>query len=198
VYSSFGGGMKVNDILIYWHHVGREHGGLTYAPTIQKNSLKVVNNTLKLKEDRIRQQDRPCQFIKYDSNTLVELPPENSDSNFIIVYFIDQGLQFELNDRFSTYRWMIDIVDIEEMKPNVFCVHDYFIDIAVHDDSSYQVLDLDEFTIAFESDVMTKEQVTKSLTSFDVIIEELNRGEFPNQRLSNVVQRYMTEREISG
>jgi hypothetical protein len=75
----------VNDILIYWHHVGREHGGLTYATTIQKNSLSVVNNTLKLKEDRIRRQGRPCQFIKYDSNTLVELPPENSDRNFIIL-----------------------------------------------------------------------------------------------------------------
>jgi hypothetical protein len=116
----------VNEILIYWHHVGREHGGLTYATTIQKNSLSVVNNTLKLKEDRIRRQDQPCQFIKYDSNTLVELLPE------------------------------------------------------------------------VQGDVMTKEQVTKSLTSFDLIIEELNRGEFPNQRLSNVVERYMSKEGLKG
>lgn len=181
-----------SDILIFWHHVGREHGGLKYTKDIRKNSEEVINEYMKLKEMRWVGEQHPNRFYKFNEQTLVELPPNQSDKDFIIVYFIDEGLQFEYKydkDK-QQHLWVIDIVNIKEIKDGVYRVSDYFIDINIYFDGSYQVLDLDEFKEAFERDIITSKEVIQALHSFHLIVNKLNENNFPDSRLNTVFKHY--------
>lgn len=82
------------DLIVFWNHVGREHGGLAYAEGIRKNSPEVVAQAIALKEQRVR--NSRSRFVRYNETTLLELPPAESHNNYIIVYCIDRGLQFSL------------------------------------------------------------------------------------------------------
>jgi hypothetical protein len=111
----------------FWNQVGREHGGLDYADDIRKNSPEVIQKCLVLKEQRCRNSNHLDRFVRYDESTLLELPSPQSGKKYLK----------------SKYPWLlIDIVDIQEIRPNVFCVNDLFIDILVNFDGSYHVLEL--------------------------------------------------------
>jgi predicted RNA-binding protein associated with RNAse of E/G family len=179
------------DLVIFWNHVGREHGGLGYTEDIQKNSSEVIQKCLEIKEQRCRNNYQPNKFIKYNESTLIELPSSESDKKYIIIYFIDRGLQFSLNFKSKYPWWLIDVVDITEIRPNVFCVHDLFIDISVNLDGSYHVLDMDEFEMAINLNVLSHEQITRSLKSLHSILAELNSRNFPNKILKDLEQQYM-------
>jgi hypothetical protein len=177
---------------IFWHHVGREHGLLEYAPDIRKNDEEIIKNTLKAKEEWLLNQEIPNTFLKIDENTLIELPPKSSNENFLFIYLIDLGLQFELNDSKNWYS-MVDIVEIHEIKKDVYCVSDLFIDIEVYTDGNYHVLDINEYEEAIKLNVINDEQISRSLSSFHYIIDELNRKEFPNDRLKGIINQFMKE-----
>lgn len=179
-----------SDIRIFWNHVGREHGGLSYAPTIQKNTHVMKEQSLKLSLQRCMEQETN-RFFKHDANTLIEISPEATDQPFIIVYCMDSGLQFSLHHKSKYDWWLVDIVDIEELEQGVFCVHDLFIDIAVAREGTYQVLDMDEFHFAYKEDVLTPRQYDKAMNSFVLILEMLNRGEFPEEWLAELVEEYL-------
>jgi hypothetical protein len=183
-------------ILIFWNHVGREHGGLDYTEDIRKNDADTISWALELKEKRARESS--SRFIKFDKNTLIELPPLGSERKYIIVYCIDRGLQFSLNYKSRYPWWLIDIVDIQEVKPNVFCVHDLLIDLSVNLDRSYNVLDMDEYGNALTSGAMTEDQVKSSLNSFNSILEELNTKQFPNSLLVSITRQYFSTDEMDG
>lgn len=179
------------NLVIFWNHVGREHGGLDYTDDIRKNSPEVIQKCLELKEQRCRNSDRQSRFIRYDESTLLELPPPQSDKKYIIIYCVDRGLQFSLNLKSKYPWWLIDIVDIQEIRPNVFCVHDLFIDISVNFDGSYHVYDIDDFETALSSDVMSNEQISRGLKSLHTILTELNTKAFPNNILKDIEQKYI-------
>jgi uncharacterized protein len=175
---------------IFWHHVGREHGILEYAPDIRKNDEEIIKKTLKVKEEWLLNQENPNSFYKIDENTLIELPPKNSNVNFLFIYLIDLGLQFELNDSKNWYS-MVDIVEIHEIKKDVYCVSDLFIDVEVYTDGNYRVLDINEYEEAINFNVINDEQISRSLKSFHYIIDQLNRKEFPNDRLKGIINQFM-------
>ncbi|TWT25344.1 DUF402 domain-containing protein [Planomicrobium sp. CPCC 101110] len=179
------------DLLIFWNHVGREHGGLEYAPDIRKNSPSVIQSFLEQREQLIRSNAQPHRFVRHDESTLLELPPLNSKKKFIIVYLIDEGLQFSLNFKTRYPWWLIDIVDVQELKPDVFCVYDLFIDISVHPDGSYHVFDIDEFEEAIRLGVLTPEQVSRSLKSFHCALNLLNTKKFTGEWLDELKEKYM-------
>jgi hypothetical protein len=179
------------DLVIFWNHVGREHGGLDYADDIRKNSPEVIQKSLELREQRCRNNGQLNRFVRYDETTLLELSSSQNDKKYIIIYCIDRGLQFSLNFKSRYPWWLIDIVDIQEIRPNVFCVHDLFIDISVNFDGSYHVYDMDDFEIALSSDVMSYEQISQGLKSFHAILCELNCKTFPNNILKDIQQKYM-------
>ncbi|MDP4164004.1 MAG: hypothetical protein Q8906_16305 [Bacillota bacterium] len=181
----------MDDLFIFWHHVGREHGGLDYTEDIRKNSLQDIQMYLEIKENHYRNVDHPNRFLRYDESTLIELPPLKSGQSFIIVYSIPDGFQFSLNYKTKYPGWIIDIVDIEEIRPNVFCIHDLFIDIAVSETGRYQVLDIDEYETAISLNVMTTEQIQRSLKSFHAILTELNSNNFPDRKLGVIKEQYL-------
>lgn len=179
------------DLLIFWNHIGREHGGLKYARDIRKNRKSIIESYRDEKERYARNTQKPNRFIRYDASTLVELPPLESDRKFIIIYLIDEGLQFSLNFKSKHPWWLVDVVDIQEIKPNVFCVYDLFIDISVKPDGSYHVLDIDEFEEAVRLGVLTDGQITYSLKAFHSALAQLNAGNFPNGLLKELEELYM-------
>ena len=178
------------DLNIFWNHVGREHGGLHYTEDIRKNSTETIQNCLELKERRC-ETDPLGRYVRLDINTLLELPTIHNNKKYLIVYDLKNGLQYSLNFKSKYPWWVIDIVDIVEIKPNVFCSYDLFIDISVHKDGSYKVLDIDEYEEALRLNVMSQEQISKSLKSFHHALSILNTNSFPYPLLVQLEKQYM-------
>jgi uncharacterized protein len=179
------------NIQILWNHIGREHGGLSYTSDIRKNSTEVIQAALKLKEERMIRDSNPNQFIRYNQTTLIELPPKQINEEFIIIYDIERGLQFSLQYKQRYPWWLIDIVEVEEIKPNLYCVHDLFIDISVNKDGSYNVLDMEEFHEAIQLKILSQKQTQNSINSLQLALHMLNSGEFPPPLVKEIQQRYM-------
>ncbi|MCQ6561237.1 hypothetical protein NNL21_21330 [Paenibacillus mendelii] len=177
--------------MIFWNHAGREHGGLEYADDIRKNSPQVIEQCLALREQRCRENKQPNRYLRVDDSTLIELPPLQSDKRFILIYCLDSGLQLSLNYKTNHPWWLIDIVDIQEIRPHVFCVHDWFIDISVNPDGSYHVYDMDDFELAVRLQVLSPEQISQCLKSFHAILTELNSGSFPSPFVEELRETYM-------
>jgi ribosome biogenesis SPOUT family RNA methylase Rps3 len=181
----------MENCLIFWHFAGREHGGLNYTTDIRNNSSDVISKCKSIKEEFAKDIKKPNRFIKYDSNTLIELSPEESENKFIFVYFMDLGIQLEFNE---TKNWlvMIDIVEVKEIKESVFCVTDLFLDIEVQVDGSYKVLDIDEFEEAISLGVLDKEQISWSLKALHIAIDKLNNKELVDNRLVKIQRQFET------
>lgn len=182
------------EIKIFWNHVGREHGGLSYTATIKKNPEWLKKQALKVKLERCL-NDYTNRFIRHDENTLIEIPPLDSNENFIIIYCIKQGLQFSFNFKKKYNWWLVDIVDIEEIQPNIFCVHDLFLDISLESDGTYTVLDMDEYHFAYQIDVLSSAQHKKSMASYATIIEQLNTQTFDYNWLDSLRAKYINMNE---
>jgi hypothetical protein len=180
-----------HDIMIFWNHIGREHGGVEYVKDLKKNPQEVKEATLQLLENKCVQSDEKNQFIKHDDNILVELPPEGSPENFIIIYCLKEGLQYSLFHKKKHPWWLIDVIDVEEIKPNLFCIHDLLIDISIEESGKYKLLDMDEFEFAYRHNILSEEQVLKSLTSLNKALDLLNKDLFPTSLLSELVSKYM-------
>ncbi len=184
--------MKMDkELLIFWNHVGKEHGGLNYVKDIKKNTDLIKQQTLQLLEKNCRENKQRNIFIRHNENILVEIPPYNSDENYIIIYCINEGLQFSLGHKKKHKWWLVDIVDIEEIKPNVYVVNDLLLDISIEPSGKYHVLDVDEFEEACSLNILTKEQMIKSLKSLDKAIKVLNQTTFPETWLIELSNKYM-------
>ena len=133
------------------------------------------------------------QFFQHDKNTLVEIPALDSNDYFIIIYCIESGLQFSLGHKKKYNWWLIDIVNIEEIEENIFCVHDLFLDISVNDNGSYKVLDFDEFHFAYSNDILSNNHYEKAMNSFITILNTLYQNEFPSEWLNQIVEQYQPQ-----
>ncbi|EDL64606.1 DUF402 domain-containing protein [Bacillus sp. SG-1] len=178
------------NVVVYWNHVGREHGGLEYTSDIRKNSPEIIEEALRLKENRALSQTEPNRFLALNESLVIELPPENSLKKFIIIYQMDLGLQFSYGFKNSHEGWLIDIVDYEKKPDGLVCVHDLLIDIRVFEDGSYHVVDMDEFYEAYSLGALSKEQLEQSLRALSYILEKLNKGEFPGIEIEEIKERY--------
>jgi uncharacterized protein len=180
----------MNKVTIFWHHVGREHGLGKYTDDLRKNPPEVIKQDLALKMTRAKQSPSSHRYLKIDGNILLELASDSAEEEFLICYLITEGLQFSLNYKKSHPGWLIDLVDIEEVAPHQYCVHDLFIDIAVGASGSYRVVDIEDFVQAIELEILDKEQVVKVLRSLDFIVNKLNSGQFPLDILRPLVKEY--------
>lgn len=160
-------------LTVFWHHIGREHGGLDYTDDIRKNSPETIDRYLRLKEEWVKNNSGSRKFHRYDENTIVEFSPID---NFIIIYFIDKGLQLSLNTKSeSKYPWWkMDVVNIIEIRPEVFCAQDLFIDVKVYKNGHYAVIDIDDFETAIQLGIITMPLISKALKSLHMALSELN------------------------
>ena len=180
----------MNKVTIFWHHMGREHGLGEYTDDLRKNPPEVIKRDLALKMARAKRSPSSHRFLKISENILLELAGDSTEEEFLICYLIAEGLQFSLNYKKSHPGWLIDMVDIEEMAPGQYCVHDLFIDIAVEPSGSYRLIDIDDFVQAIELEILDKKQVVKVLRSLDLIVDKLNKGQFPLDILQSLIKEY--------
>ncbi|RIW39013.1 DUF402 domain-containing protein [Bacillus salacetis] len=178
------------NVVVYWNHVGREHGGLKYTRDIRKKSPDIIEEAIRLKEARALSQHTPNRFLALNDSLVLELPPEGSGRKFIIIYQLDLGLQFSYGFKSSHNGWLIDIVQYEKKREDLICVHDLLIDIRVFEDGSYHVVDMDEFHEACSLGALSKAQLEESLASLAYILGKLNQKEFPDLELMEIRNRY--------
>jgi uncharacterized protein len=178
------------DVVVYWNHVGREHGGLNYTNKIKKSSKQEVERALQMKEEHALSLKDPHRFIKVCSSIIIELPPLTTSKKFIIIYMLELGLQFSYGFKSSHNGWLIDIVQYEKRKENLICVHDLLIDIRVFEDGSYHVIDMDEYNQAYEAGALSEEQAGHSLKALAYILGKLNRKEFPSAAIEKIKRQY--------
>ena len=179
----------MNDVFIFWHHVGREHGLGKYTDDLRKNTPEIIKQSLAIGMEKAKQSSSQ-RYLKINDNTLLELASNDAKEEFLICYLISEGLQFSLNFKKNHQGWLIDIVDIEEIAPGQFCVHDLFIDILVDVSGSYQIVDVDDFTQAIELEILDKEQIVNVLRSLDYIVKKINSGQFPLDLLGALLKEY--------
>jgi uncharacterized protein len=179
------------NVVVYWNHVGREHGGLNYSMDIRKNRPEIIEEAIRLKEDRALSQKTPNRFIAVNDSLVIELPPENSGKRFIIIYQLDLGLQYSYGFKSSHHGWLIDIVQYEKKREELICVHDLLIDIRVFEDGSYHVVDMEEFYEAFSLGAISSTQLEGSLESLAHILGKLNQKEFPGKELEDLKNQYI-------
>ena len=98
--------MKVK---VFWHHVGREHGLGEYTSDIRANPPEVIAECLQIKESRAGEVG-----ILLDPNTIVK-----RGEGSIIVYFIDQGLQYSRGVKRHP-GWLIDIVSVVRLESGAY------------------------------------------------------------------------------
>jgi len=177
----------MSDLIVFWNHVGREHGGLTYTEDLRRNDPEVIQHALGLKEQQAREALGKVQYLRHDAHTLIEVAAAESAKKFIIVYCLDLGLQFSLNYKQKYPWWVVDVVDIEEVRPNVFCAHDLLIDVEIRQDGTYRVHDIDEFEEAISAGILTPRQIQVALRSFHWIIDRLNQHAFPDERIKEIM-----------
>jgi hypothetical protein len=175
-------------MIIFWHHVGREHGENGYASDIRKNTPNIIENCL-MQKRHFAENISKNQFLKYNETTLLELPPKDSKEKFIIVYCLDKGLQYSYGNKNYPY-WLVDICHIEEMEKDIYCVHDLFIDIVVNKDMTYHVLDVDDFQTAIKKKVIDEEIVVKTLGSLSIALDELNNKSLP-KIIKEIEEKYL-------
>ncbi|MGD6968455.1 DUF402 domain-containing protein [Rossellomorea vietnamensis] len=178
------------NVVVYWNHVGREHGGLKYTKDIRKNSEDVITKALSLKEQYALKNENSHRFLALEESLIIELPPGNSAKKFIIIYMLDLGLQFSYGFKSSHEGWLIDIVQFEQRTPGLVCVHDLLIDIRVFEDGSYHVIDMDEFHEAYRLRVLSGEQVEHSLNALSHILHKLNQKDFPGRTIEELKSQY--------
>lgn len=174
---------------IYWHHIGREHGGAEYAGDLRKNDPETVARYIAEREKPAMSCSFAHRLIRHDQDTLLELSSEGSSAPFFIAYFIDHGLQYSFGYKKHPW-WLIDIVEIEESRPNMFCVRDLFLDIQINRDGTYEILDENDYKQALELDLLTERQRMRSVLSLKRALDELSAGKFPSERLQSLVERY--------
>jgi predicted RNA-binding protein associated with RNAse of E/G family len=179
----------MDHLAIFWRHLGREHSLGKCADDLRKNPPEIVKQYLELKMARAKQA-AVHRYLKVNDNILLELPGRGTGEEFLICYLIAEGLQFSLGHKKSHGGWLIDLMEIEEVAPRLYCVSDLFIDIAVDASGSYRVLDMEDFRRAVELEIIGQEQMVRALRSFDFILHKLNTGQFPLEVLRELVKEH--------
>ncbi|HEX5323673.1 MAG TPA: hypothetical protein VFW40_07800 [Capsulimonadaceae bacterium] len=174
---------------VYWHHLGREHGGGAYAGDLRKNDPEIISRYLAEREKPGTPNAGAHRLIRPDENTLLELPPLGAESPFVIAYFIDKGLQYSFGYKKHPW-WLIDVVEVEETNPNMFCVRDLFLDIQIYRDGRYAILDEEDYKEALRLGIMNERQIMRSVRSLKLALDELAAGAFPGPRLQSLIERY--------
>ncbi|MGV3487219.1 MAG: DUF402 domain-containing protein [Tuberibacillus sp.] len=120
---------------------------------------------------------------------------ENNKRGIFLIYMIDKGLQLSLNTKSkSKYPWwVIDIVEMVEISPNVYSAKDLFIDLKVFEDGRYQVLDIDEFETAIALGIIEEGHISKPLKSLNTALSELNNPEHWPIPLIEVAEKIRSE-----
>jgi uncharacterized protein len=177
-------------MLIFWHHLGREHGLGEYTADLRKNSAEVVNAYLDVKIRGAKENRAARRFVQIDADTLLELPAEGAPEQFLICYRPREGLQYSLSHKRSARAWLVDIVEVVEFSPDTYSSRDLFLDIEVEPSGAYRVLDVDDFRQAIELGLLDTATILRALASLDLALAQLHSRQFPPAWLGKLVDEH--------
>jgi hypothetical protein len=171
---------------IIWHHVGREHGRVgDYAPDLRLNTPHRIEEYI---SDKLSGSSEN-RYIRYDSNTLVELPPICVEQRWIIVYCLDCNLQFSLGYKPHPW-WLADVVSYRRSEAGEFIVRDLFLDVEIDEDLQYRVLDREDFEFAATSGIIDSFEADLALVALDRLVQDLDSKAFPWPSLVEAQRTY--------
>ena len=109
------------------------------------------------------------------------LRPKTYMSSGLSAYYIDQGFKVSKiydNDNLFSY-WYCDIVQFKpEPVPNSILYEDLLVDVAVLNDGTVKVLDLDELVDTLELKLISVDELKKALRILDNLLKIIYQGRF--------------------
>ena len=109
------------------------------------------------------------------------LNPKTSFSHGCSCYFLKEGIKaskFYRDDDTLLY-WYCDIVDYDfDESENSLVVTDLLADVIVYPDGRVKVADIDELADALEHDLMSREQMCRSLRQLHNLLTIIDRDKF--------------------
>ncbi len=109
------------------------------------------------------------------------LNPKTTFSHGSSCYFFKEGFKVSKFYRHagSLLYYYCDIVEFNvNVDENSIIVTDLLADVVIHPDGSHQVLDLNELADAYEQQLITSSQLTRSLRQLDKLLTIIQKGEF--------------------
>ena len=109
------------------------------------------------------------------------LRPKTYMSSGVSAYYIDQGFKVSKiydKDNLFSY-WYCDIVQFKPGPvPNSILFEDLLVDVAVLNDGTVKVLDLDELVDTLELKLISLDELKKALRILDYLLEIIYKGRF--------------------
>ena len=139
-----------------------------------------------LKDDAILRLDDEMLVTRWKS-----LRPHTDFAGGISVFFLKEGWKVSkiLDCNGKLLHWYCDIIDIVRNEAeNSLTYEDLLFDVVVSPSGRVKVLDCDEAAQAFESGLITKEQLTHALKALHELLEVIYHSRF--DRLQTIVDSY--------
>lgn len=143
----------------------------------------IPNELVHLKKDRILSYGDSLLLTSWQT-----LRPREDIACGISAYFMDDGYKVSLiyDREGQVVYWYCDIIHtVRRPEENALIFEDLLIDVIVYTDGRYTIVDVDETADAFETNLISKQQLLCALRSLDRLLQLIARGEF--SRLQAVV-----------
>ena len=115
--------------------------------------------------------------------------PRQDFAGGVSAFFTDKGWKISkiCNCEGNVIYWYCDIIEsIPDEENNTFTYNDLLFDVIVYPDTHIKVLDCDEAAEAFETGLITGEQLTKGLKAMNDLLYIIYHGRF--DRLTAVIE----------
>lgn len=136
----------------------------------------IPNECILLKDDEIRYHSDKLLITSWKT-----LNPKTAFSHGCSCYFLQEGFKvskFYRSDGSLLY-YYCDIVEFDvNVDENSMIVTDLLADVVIYPDNTHKVLDLDELADAYEQQLITASQLTRSLRQLDKLLSIVQKGEF--------------------
>ncbi len=144
-------------------------------PILYRKRL-IPNECIRLKDDIILTCNSDIILTKWKA-----LKPKKDLHHGYSCYFLKEGFKiskFYRSDNTLLY-WYCDIVDYEyEEASDSLTVTDLLADVIVYPDGFVKVMDLDELVTCLNDNVLSTEQLKRSLTNLDKLLQIIYSGKF--------------------
>lgn len=142
----------------------------------------IPSETIDLSSDKLLYRDNKFLITKWKP-----IKPRSDVLSGISCVFLEQGWKISAffgQDNEIIY-WYCDIVDISfNRETDTYYLYDLLTDIKILPDGRVEIIDLDELAIAFEENLITNEQLIKSLKQSNSLLDLIYTQD---------VQQYMRE-----
>jgi uncharacterized protein len=126
------------------------------------------------------------ELLYRDENVLVTrwktIKPRKDIHWGISFVFLNQGYKISrfYDEKDVFLYWYCDILDtFHDAKEDTYICHDLLLDVKILPNEAWQLLDVDEFAMALEHDILKKEQAVKALLSLHNLLDLIKGGHFP-------------------